>query len=318
MASQAEVIQEPTMPAESVSTNSLESDYFISKAQVLRRGMVIGSEANFSRAEAVEVAKALIENRTKLNTAILKILRRMIAGSSPSVSEKPVLHQYKKVILNLPHFKVGTKSRELEISLSCTVCEESTRSKLWVKISHLEEDRELAKSISNEVIGIFFKFYEDTARSVQPDLGFEKEFEFEIYGAHSSDEGVASIFNTLLSNRKPDVVIDDILWKERKNALARVFYFANGEQDFDSDGNALRSKWKKSNFKSADSAANVVPISVQENDAVVIMTADLKDSIARAWCLSHDAGVDVSSKSMVLSAASQTTGKMASFLAADI
>jgi hypothetical protein len=318
MQNQANVSQECTMVAEPVSANSLESDYFISKAQVLRRGLVVGSEANFSRAEAVEFAEALMQSKINLNKIVLDILRNTIPGSTPSVSEESVLHQYKKVILNLPHFKVGIKNEELEISLSCTVCEKSTRSKLWVKISHLNENRDLAQTVSMKVINEFFVFYARVAKSIQPSLTFSKEYEFEIYGAHSSDEGVASIFNTLLSNRKPDIIIDDILWKERKNALARVFYFADGEQGFNSDDGALRKKWRSNNFKSVDSAANVVPISVQENDAVVIMTTDLKKSIARVWCLSHDAGVDISSKSMVLSAASQSTGKMASFLAADI
>jgi hypothetical protein len=318
MVFQSDVDEGRGMVEDTLPGSSPQWNYFISNEQVLRRGIAISSNVRFDHKRAIALAEKLIENKSKLERAVRRVLGKN-GAQDISGGTAATIHDYSKVIVTLPTFAFVVSDRRYELGLSCTVCQGDTNSKIWVKVTRYEDEAQIADQLADEVVGETFKFYASCAKEIDAKAKFESKFTFNIVGAYSSDYAIPDVASVLSEPIDADSKFNQLRDRDKLSSVARLFQYASIEKDaFSLSDDALAETWSANNHSDAGFRAAIVPVAVKQSEAIVLMRADKGKSMLDAWGLCHIDSLDLHAEPPVYDSASQLTGKLASLLAADV
>lgn len=293
-------------------------NYFVSNEQVLRRGLAIGSNKQFTREQAIDLGEILIRDAEQFADEVQQRLLDEFGADNVKVIADAMLNEGKRIIVNLPSIRFMLNGRTYAIAMSATVCQGETNSKIWVRVTHFDDLEELSTKLAESLSRLVYDFYESSARQVDATLEFEPKFHFNILAAYSTDDGITDVFNILLRSQDPKATFEELRRRDKLSPVARLLKFAQGVDAFSFDDETFRENWLRSNQKEAGGVTSIAPLSVKQSDAIVLIEADEEKSVLNAWGLCHSDTVDLDSEPPIREAAAQLTGKLASLLAADL
>jgi hypothetical protein len=293
-------------------------NYFVSNEQVLRRGLAIGSNQQFTRDQAIALGKILIRDAQQFAEQVQRRLQEDYGAESVEILTDAVLNEGKRIIVNLPTICFMLEGRAYTMAMSATVCQGETNSKIWVRVTHFDDLEELSTKLAESLSNLVYDFYESRAREIEGTLEFRRKFFFNILAAYSTDDGITDVFNILLRSQDPQATFEELRRRDKLSPVARLLKFAHGVDAFSFDDETFRQNWLKSNQKDVGGVTSIAPLSVRQSDAIVLIKADEEKSVLNAWGLCHSDTVDLDSEPPIREAAAQLTGKLASLLAADL
>jgi len=293
-------------------------NFFVSNEQVLRRGLAIGSTLPFSREEALRLGKVINEKAGELQGQIEDELAKRFGATDIEAQTPTALTQNERIIVTFPATSFTLGGRSMSLGLSCTVCENQTSSKNWVRITYYADQPQVSEQLADAFSEVLFTFYTGCARIVNEKNSFTRKFWFNILGAYSTDYAITDMFNIMMRSSDPAAAFEKLRRNDKLAAVQRLFKFARYDDAFELDPDALQQHWLENNSREGAQATRVAPVSVKQNDCVVLMKASMEKKQLDAWGLCHIDDLDPSATPPVREAAAQLTGKLASMLAADI
>lgn len=292
-------------------------NYFVSNEQILRHGLAISANRKFDRRQALLLGDKIQDSIDALINTVRVAVEAIEGARDFQVLSPVAVNKNEKVIVNFPSFACVIGRRNYAFSISATICQGDTNSKIWVKISLYEDEAALAKDLAARLINIAYDFYTECAALVHEKVTFQKRFWFEILGAYTTDYALTDVFQILQGSANPAATFDVLQRKGKLSPVARLFKFAGGEDMF-ADAEKLKAHWLEANVEHGPKASSVTYMSVKQNEAIVLIEADESESTLRAWGLCYSDTADFDVAPPVREAATQLTGKLASVLAADL
>lgn len=288
---------------------------FISNEQVLRRGTAISATVTFDHEAASAVARCLHGMEHDFEREVGELLTSEFAAEGVRTISSAAVSDAERVIVTLPSMAFVVGGRSYEMGATATVCQGDTNSKVWVRVTHFEDEPATSERLASQLSGLAIGIYSKCARTVRPTIEFEERFAFHIKAAYSSDEAITDAFNILLRSPDPQAAFDDLRERQKLSPIARLIDFAQGGDPFALNEEALKDLWLERNERGPERVSSITPWTFRQGEAIVLIEASQEPPSVRAWGLCHTDALDIDASPPVREAAVHLSGKLASALA---